>query len=125
MRFRILGTIEVWDDRRQLRIGGPKQVALLAFLLLHANRAVSSDALIDALWPRSALNRDAASKPLQMAVARLRKVLEPLSAGGRQPTLRTVRGGYLLHVAPGEVDADAFERHVAAGRQALEAGDAA
>ena len=56
-----------------------------------------------------------------MAIARLRKALEPTngSAGTR---LQTVKGGYLLAVAPGELDADAFHAAVHAGSRALAAG---
>lgn len=48
-RFRVLGPVEAWTDERCVLLGGPRQVALLAFLLLNANRAVSSDAVIDAV----------------------------------------------------------------------------
>ena len=48
---------------------------LLAFLLLNANRAVSADAVIDAVW---GAERDGAAKRLQMGVMRLRRALEPL-----------------------------------------------
>ena len=52
--IRVLGPVEVWSDERRLVLGGPRQIALLAFLLLHANRAVSADAVIDAVWgPRA------------------------------------------------------------------------
>lgn len=50
MEFRILGPIEVWSEGRQLRLGGVKQRALLAVLLLHRNEVVSVDRLIDELW---------------------------------------------------------------------------
>jgi DNA-binding SARP family transcriptional activator len=59
-----------------------------------------------------------------MAIARLRNALEPLS-GVDGSRLQTVRGGYLLSVAPGELDADVFHAGVHAGTRALEAGDPA
>ncbi|MBV9193585.1 MAG: winged helix-turn-helix domain-containing protein [Solirubrobacterales bacterium] len=49
-RFRVLGPIEVWADEQRQVLGGRRQLALLAFLLLHANQVVSSDAIIDAVW---------------------------------------------------------------------------
>ena len=112
--YRVLGPVEVRDGERRLALGGPRQVALLAFLLLHANRPVASERIVDALWgeaPERSLKR------LQMAVARLRKALEPL--GG---VLRTVSGGYVLAVRPGELDVELFERYVEDGRRALEGG---
>lgn len=120
-RFRVLGPIEAWTDDRRLVLGGARQVKLLAFLLLNANRAVSSDAVIDAVW---GAEREGAGKRLQMAVVRLRKALEPLDRPG-EPRLRTVRGGYLLSVEPGELDAKRFADSVRDGRRALEVGDPA
>ena len=119
--FRILGPVEVWADDRRVALGGGHQLKLLAFLLLGANRAMSSDALIDSVWGPE---RDGASKRLQMAVARLRRALEPLATGD-ESVLRTVSGGYLLSVAPGELDADVFADRVQEGRAALRDDDPA
>ena len=47
MDFRILGPIEGWSDGAPLTLGGPRQRALLAYLLLHANETVSADRLLD------------------------------------------------------------------------------
>ena len=94
--FRVLGPVEAWSDKRRLVLGGPRQVKLLAFLLLNANRAVSADAVIDAVW---GAERDGAVKRLQMGVLRLRKALAPLD-GQDGSRLRTVSGGYLLSVGP-------------------------
>ncbi len=121
--FGILGPIELRAGDRRFAAGGPRQVALLAFFLLHANRAVSNDQLQDALWRSDGTD---GTKAVQMAVARLRKSLEPLHSGdAAKPALRTVSGGYLLTVAPGQLDADLFEEGVAHGRARLGAGDAA
>src|SRR5689334_5540361 len=117
-RLLILGPVEVWWGERRLALGGPRQLALFAFLVLHANRAVSRDALIDALWGPA---RSDADNRLQMAIARLRKALEPINADGAA-RLQTVKGGYLLAIAAGELDADEFHAAVHAGSRALEAG---
>ena len=53
MRFGILGPIELSVGGRPVPVGGLKQRALLAFLLLHANEVLSRDRLIDALWGES------------------------------------------------------------------------
>ena len=91
MEFRILGTIEVCGEDVPIRLGGPKQRALLAILLLHANEVVSSDRLIDELWgdhpPATA------QKALQVHVSQLRKVLGP-----REEMLETSAGGYVLRL---------------------------
>jgi DNA-binding SARP family transcriptional activator len=114
VRFAVLGPLEVWVDGRPVRLGGPKQRALLAFLLLHANEAVSRDRLIDALWGESP--PPSASESLDAYVYRLRKLI------GHDRLAR--RGsGYLLSVQAGELDADKFELLAAGARQAADAGD--
>jgi YVTN family beta-propeller protein len=122
--FRILGPIEACRGGRPLPLGGPRQQALLAILLVCANRAVALDVLLESVWREP----DAISgrKRAQMAVARLRRALEPLARDrGGESVLRTVNGGYLLAVAPGELDADVFEARLQAGADALESGDPA
>ena len=133
MDFRILGSLEVCDRDRTLRLGGDKQRALLAVLLLHANEVVSADRLIDDLW--GARPPPAALKALQAHVSRLRKALDTEAGelrddnGDRSPVgsdgVLVTRGhGYLLCVARGELDLDRFRAAVEAGREALAAGDA-
>src|SRR5215217_6384736 len=112
MDFRILGPLDVRDDDRPVALGGARQRALLALLLLHANEAVSSDRLVDELWGGAALGEG--SKALQVAVSRLRKAIGSGALLTRKP-------GYELRVRPGELDLDRFERLAAEGRAALAA----
>jgi DNA-binding SARP family transcriptional activator len=119
--LRILGPVQAWRGDQRLAVGGPRQLTLLAFLVLRANGAVSRDAIVDAVWGPT---RAGADNRLQMAIARMRKSLEPLAADSG-PWLQTVSGGYLLSIPPDELDADAFERAVRSGAHALEAGAAA
>src|SRR2546423_6698122 len=107
MEFRILGPLEVTSDGRALDLGGHKQRTLLALLLLQANRVVSSDHLIDALWEEEPPGT--ASKALQVHVSQLRKVV------GRD-RLQTKAPGYLLRVEPDELDLARFERLHEEGR---------
>jgi predicted ATPase/DNA-binding SARP family transcriptional activator len=116
---RILGPIEVCDGERRVELGGPRQVSLLALLVLTANRGVTSDALIDALWREGDVS---GRKRLQMAVRRLRQALEPVSGDGRL-VLETVAGGYLLRLERTELDSEVFAVGVAAGQAALRAGE--
>ena len=73
MEFRILGPLEVRENGREVPLGGSKQRALLASLLLHANEVVSRDRLIDELWGASP--PPTASTALQVYVSQLRKSL--------------------------------------------------
>jgi DNA-binding SARP family transcriptional activator len=44
VEFGVLGPVEARRDGRELPLGGPKQRALLAILLLHSNEVVSETA---------------------------------------------------------------------------------
>jgi len=72
IEFRILGPLSVLIDGRPVPAGGPKQRALLALLLLSANRVVSRDRLVAELFPEQSVN--AADHALRNHVSRLRKV---------------------------------------------------
>jgi DNA-binding SARP family transcriptional activator len=101
MDFRILGPLEVLSDGQALDLGGQKQRALLALLLLEANRVVSSDRLIGALWEDDP--PETAQKALQVYVSQLRKLL------GRE-RLQTKAPGYLVRLEPDELDLARFQR---------------
>jgi DNA-binding SARP family transcriptional activator len=116
MDYRILGPLEASDGERLLALGGARQRAVLALLLLRANEALPRDLIVDELWGEQP--PQTAGKVLQNCVSALRK---ELPAGGE--ALRTVGGAYALQVAPGELDRDRFERGLAEGRAALAAGD--
>src|SRR6266513_999318 len=92
MDFRILGPLEVLSDERVLDVGGGKQRSVLALLLLHANEVVSSDRLIDELWPHEP--PPSATKIVQVHVSRLRKALDGTGDG----ILLTRGPGYELRI---------------------------
>jgi DNA-binding SARP family transcriptional activator len=102
MDYSILGSVEAVLDGRVLPLGGPRQRALLARLLVDANRVVSADRLTADLWEAPPQDAHGA---LQNQVSRLRKVL-----GDR---LVTKAPGYLVRVEPGELDLDRFRSLVA------------
>ena len=115
IEFRILGPLEVEDEERLVPLGGTKQRAVLAILLLHRGEVVSVDRLVDELWGEQP--PDTATKTVQVYVSRLRKELG-------QDVVLTRGGGYVLDVEPGRLDAECFERLTDEGRVALERGEA-
>jgi YVTN family beta-propeller protein len=122
MEFRILGPLEVVDNGHPIEIGGHKQRALLAVLLLQANEIVSADVLVDALWGESP--PPTAAKTVQVYVSRLRKVLGQNGAGTSSDVRVETRGpGYMLRVGEAELDANVFRTMLEAARNALAAGD--
>ena len=107
MEFRILGPLEVLENGHPVPLGGPKQRALIASLLLHADEVVSRDRLIDELWDASP--PATAPTALQVYVSQLRKAV------GRDLIL-TQPPGYLIRVSDGELDLHRFEWLVATAR---------
>jgi DNA-binding SARP family transcriptional activator/streptogramin lyase len=119
LTYRILGPVEVVRGTTPLQLGGAKQRALLAVLLVHANEVVPRDRLIDDVWgddPPATVDN-----ALQVYVSRLRRLLDGPDG------LRTIDrqgAGYIVHVDPADLDVTQFERLAGAGRAALERGDA-
>jgi DNA-binding SARP family transcriptional activator/streptogramin lyase len=109
MKYRILGPLEVEGEAGTVSLGGQKQRALLAVLLLHPNEVVSRDRLVDELWGGSP--PETASTALQVHVSQLRKAL------GRD-VIVTQPPGYLIRVEPGELDLQRFEKLVDEARGA-------
>jgi YVTN family beta-propeller protein len=113
--FRILGPLEVQENGRLAPLGGTRQRAVLAILLLHRGEVVSVDRLVDELWGERP--PDTATKTVQVYVSRLRKELG-------QGVVLTRRGGYVLDIDADQLDAERFDRLTAEGRDALQGGDA-
>ena len=117
VEFRVLGPLEVIVDGKSLALAGTRARTVLAMLLVHANHVVSSDRLIEELWPGQPGSMDS----LQVRLSELRKTLRSAGEGDR---LVTRPPGYMLRAAEFEVDALRFERLAAEGSAALAAGDA-
>jgi DNA-binding SARP family transcriptional activator len=121
--FRILGPLEVVGETGAVHLGGPKRRAVLAILLLEANRVVPIERLADDLYgdaaPASAVTQ------LQGHISQLRKLLDPdRGAGAPGSLLETREPGYLIRVAPEQIDLHRFERWSEEALRALAAGDA-
>jgi DNA-binding SARP family transcriptional activator/WD40 repeat protein/energy-coupling factor transporter ATP-binding protein EcfA2 len=123
LEFRLLGPLEVWREGRPLRLGGERQRALLAVLLLHANQVVPRERLIEELFGDGAAETGA--NALQVGISRLRRLLgDDRSSNGDGGVLVTRAPGYLLRAEPEQLDVALFERLLTQGRQELAARDA-
>ena len=116
VEIRLLGPLEaLGGDGSPIGVGGQKERTALGLLALSANRAVSEDRLIDALWaeepPRTA------ARTLQSHLSRLRQAI------GGEASLEASGGGWVLRIDSETVDAVRFEALVARGRRAASAGD--
>jgi DNA-binding SARP family transcriptional activator len=109
LEFRILGPLEVSAEGEPIVVGGRRQRALLAALLLRAGHVVSTDRLVHDLWgeqpPRAAL------AALHNAVAKLRGQLGAEVLERRSP-------GYVLGIAREQIDAHLFESALGTARTA-------
>jgi len=75
LELRLLGPVEAVRAGCEVALGGPKQRAVLALLLLEAGRVVPARRLVEAVWHGSP--PPGAAKTLQSYVSRLRAALEP------------------------------------------------
>jgi DNA-binding NarL/FixJ family response regulator/DNA-binding SARP family transcriptional activator len=109
LTFTALGPFQAWADGVPLDLGGQRQRAVLARLIVAGGRAVPVNTLIDELWPGDPPAQ--ALSTIQGYVSRLRRVLEP----GRAPreeasVLVSAPPGYALRARPEQVDTWRFER---------------
>ncbi|HET8605697.1 MAG TPA: BTAD domain-containing putative transcriptional regulator [Gaiellaceae bacterium] len=111
--FRLLGPVEVMGDGAALALGGPKQRALLAELLLRRGAAVPRERLVDVLW---------GERPPPSAIASLQVYVHGLRRAVGAERLETRGASYRLLVEPDELDVARFERMLAEARAALADG---
>ncbi|MDT4937114.1 MAG: adenylate cyclase [Pseudonocardiales bacterium] len=119
MEFRVLGSVDVWNDGSPLPLRGAKVRELLSVLLLHRGRVVSVERLVDELWDGEPPSASTAA--LRVYVSRLRKLL---STAGQEALLVTHPSGYRLDVPDGAIDLARFESLAADARAAFADGQA-
>jgi predicted ATPase/DNA-binding SARP family transcriptional activator len=113
VEFQVLGPLQARADGGPIGLGGPKQRALLAELLLHRGEVLPRDHLVDAVWGEDAPASAQAS--LQVYVHGLRKALGP-------ERIETHGNGYRVHLEQDELDLERFERLVERGARRLAEG---
>ncbi|HXO24777.1 MAG TPA: BTAD domain-containing putative transcriptional regulator, partial [Streptosporangiaceae bacterium] len=119
LQFGVLGPLQLRAGETVVPLGAPKQRAVLATLLMNRNRAVSVDALIDAVWDQSPV--PAARTSIHSYVSNLRRLL---GSGSRDPNrvLASIPPGYQLNVADADCDIGRFVTEKNAGVHAAAAG---
>ncbi len=119
--FDILGSVRARRGDREVDLGPAKQRAVLAVLLLEANRPVPPARIVDAVWGVEPPGNGA--NVVQKYVAGLRRVLEPHRSPRTPSRLLTLQpAGYQLAVEPGRLDADAFATQVLRAEVLLQSG---
>ncbi|HEU5470887.1 MAG TPA: BTAD domain-containing putative transcriptional regulator [Actinophytocola sp.] len=115
--LRLLGPLELAVGRQPLNIGGPRQRIVLATLALNANLVTSVHELVEALWDDSP--PETARAQIQTCISSLRKLFGEHAHPG---AIRTRAPGYLLEIAPTDLDSEEFTRLVAGSRGQAEQG---
>ncbi|WP_328607046.1 NB-ARC domain-containing protein [Amycolatopsis sp. NBC_00345] len=121
LAFRILGPLEVVAEGRAVPLGGPKPRLLLAALALQPNVVVSTEVLVEVLWPGTA-PRSAAANIRTYVHSLRRRLAETAPELGDRISSRA--SGYLLTAAPEELDHVVFSEHAAEAQKAFDRGDA-
>jgi DNA-binding SARP family transcriptional activator len=102
LEFRILGPLEVEGELGTIQLGGARQRAALAILLLNANRVVSVDTFAEDLYagtpPVSAVTQ------VQRQISDLRRLL------GAEAAIETRSPGYVIRLSPEQLDLHRFEQ---------------
>lgn len=116
MRLRVLGVLDVQRMTGQaVDPGGPRLQIVLACLLLDCPATVSTERLIDAVWPDAP--PATARSQIQICVSHLRQRL-----GTAVARIVTRRAGYALEPGAAELDRLEFERAVDRARELVRAG---
>ena len=116
MEFRVLGPLEAWAGGQAVQLGGAKQRAVLALLLLRAGEVVSVERLIDEVWDDNP--PPSAAHSLEAYVSRLRRLLAPYG-----PSLVRRGAGYSLDLGGAVVDEQVFAQLLDDSSHAAMAGD--
>ncbi|RBM14933.1 BTAD domain-containing putative transcriptional regulator [Streptomyces sp. PT12] len=118
--IRLLGAVELRaPDGSRFELGPPQQRCVLALLAMTPGRPVTTETLIDRVWPSDppANARDA----LYTYISRLRRVLGRAGGGAGAPAVRRRAGGYLLDIPPDRIDLHRSRGLVRRAREAREA----
>lgn len=107
--YRILGPLEVvFPGSPESRVPRGRTQTVLTALLLDANRVVSAEYLMEAVWGENPPLT--ARTQIQTCISGLRTLF---SKGGRPSVIVTKSPGYVMQVAAGELDSQVFLSEVA------------
>ncbi|MEV6600246.1 BTAD domain-containing putative transcriptional regulator [Actinoplanes sp. NPDC051346] len=124
LRVSVLGPVRAWYGDRELHLGPARQRALFAVLVADANRMVSRDDIIEAVWGTT----PPATAPgnVYTYISGLRRVLAPgQDRSAAVDVLTSGPNGYSLRIAAGRLDSDRYEEICAEAEELHEAGDVA
>ncbi len=122
--LRILGPLNVTVDGKPVSVGGPRQMAVLARLMLTPDQVVTMTQLVESVW-----DGDEPAQPhvaVRSYISNLRRAIEPnRQRRSTDSCLASSPPGYRLAIDPASIDWVRFERLINDGRQELANGDPA
>jgi DNA-binding SARP family transcriptional activator len=108
LSVQVLGPLKVVKNHKQIKLGSPRQQAVLLPLVLRPGRTVTREEILDGVWgdavPTSGI------RLVHTYVSRLRLVL------GRDVIVRCA-AGYYIQLTPGQVDLTAFDERIIEARE--------
>lgn len=111
LRLRVLGELTATRDGEPIDLGGRRQRAVLAGLVVMRDQPVPADRLADWVWGETLPANSTGA--VQAYVSHLRRRLQPeASARQRDGVIASTGAGYVLRLGPDSVDAWCFERAV-------------
>ncbi|WP_460715051.1 BTAD domain-containing putative transcriptional regulator [Nocardioides dilutus] len=111
VRLRVLGELAATRDGAGVDLGGRRQRAVLAALVILRDQVVSPERLADCVWGDHPPANPAGA--VQAYVSHLRRRLQPeAGARRRDGVIASEAAGYVLRLPPDSVDAWCFERAV-------------
>ncbi len=115
--YSVLGPVTAALNGEIVSLGGPRQIAVLARLLLSPRRVVSMEQLAVAVW-----EDEIPAQPhiaIRSYISNLRKLLEPHRTNRHMPScFVNIAPGYRLDIPDEAVDWVAFEKFLSQGRAA-------
>jgi DNA-binding SARP family transcriptional activator len=117
MKFRILGPLEITAGSDRLELGGARQQIVVAALLVSANRVVTMDRLLEAIYGEGL--PPTARSQAQISISSLRRILASRS---NREIISTREQGYVIQVDSGDLDSAQFQQLMTAARAARDAG---
>ncbi|WP_184350977.1 AfsR/SARP family transcriptional regulator [Streptomyces olivoverticillatus] len=120
MKFSVLGSLEVFDGETAVTPTSPKLRHVLAALILHANRPVRPESLIEEIWLQAP--PASAATTLQTYIYRLRKIFAARQRAGSPEILVTINSSYLVRAQADQLDLAMFEQFSRQGQAALRSG---
>jgi DNA-binding SARP family transcriptional activator len=119
VQFGVLGPLQLSIGNELVPLGTPKQRAVLALLVVNANRPVDIDTLIGAAWNHRP--PEGARATLHAYISNLRRLMA--GAGIDRAVLASAAPGYRLAIKPNQYDLGRFRTEKDAGVHAAAAAE--